>query len=139
MTREIERILKIVLRQRCTHQRTRAARRARTHHGPAPSRCAGPSEDSAESVRLGVGLTDIGANATPLRDLVTVRDRPLADLRGVAAGAGTGAALRTTTSAPRHNGPLLHLGAQLTSVVLVQVDLVRDAVQPKRHRVVTTV
>src|SRR5699024_9899788 len=61
--------------------------------------------------------------------------RPLANLLRIAGRAASRAAPRATAGTAGRSRPLLQLGAQLASVVVVQVDFVRDAVEPGRDRV----
>src|SRR5699024_3452396 len=80
--------------------------------------------------------TNLGRDAAPFGDLVAVFAGPLSDLRCIAAGAGAGATLCSTTGAPCQGCPLLQLGAQLLRVLVVQADLVGDAGKAERDGVV---
>src|SRR5699024_1855302 len=98
-----------------------------------PARCCGPGG----SVRLGVGLADLRGDSAPVADLVAVLLGPLADLlrlRGSAAcGAPAPGDLPTTTTSGRAH-PWCECIPELASILRIQIDLVGDAVQRKRHR-----
>src|SRR5690625_5533383 len=95
--------------------------------GPRPLAVRGPS---LQSVRLGVGLGDLGRDTAAVGDRVAVGPCPLADLRGVAASTA-GAAAATSggpaaTRAPRVTHPRCEGLAQLARILRGEVDLVRS-------------
>src|SRR5690625_539831 len=98
-----------------------------------PARCCRPRD----SVRLGVGLTDLGRDPATVADLVAVLLGPLADLLRLGGPAARGAPapgdLPTTTTSGRAD-PWRECIPELASILRIQIDLVGDAVQRKRHR-----
>src|SRR5699024_5944742 len=89
----------------------------------------------SRSLRRGVRLASVVGDAGPRGDLVSVHGRPLATLLRFAGRAASPAAPRAPAGAAARTRPLLPVGGPLASVVVVQVDLVRDAVEPERDRV----
>src|SRR5699024_12842980 len=87
--------------------------------------------------RLGVGLTDLGRDPATVADLVAVLLGPLADLLRLGGPAARGAPapgdLPTTTTSGRAD-PWRECIPELASILRIQIDLVGDAVQRKRHR-----
>src|SRR5699024_7594721 len=87
------------------------------------------------SARRVVRLADLLGDAPSLTDLVAVVLGPGANLRGVVRGAdATGAGGPTAADATCLIGPDSELFAQLLGVVVVEVDLVGDAVETEAHR-----
>src|SRR5690606_7722882 len=111
--------------------------------GPATRGTPWPATVPVASVRLGVGLGDLGRDAAAVGDGEAVLPRPLADLRGVAGGTPA----RAAGGAARGGGPAAagaagvpHPGrqrvTQLGRVLGGEVDLVVHAVEAEQDGLV---
>src|SRR5690625_515252 len=96
-----------------------------------PARCCRPRD----SVRLGVGLTDLGRDPATVADLVAVLLGPLADLLRLGGSAARGAPapgdLPTTTTSGRAD-PWRECIPELASILRIQIDLVGDRSEERR-------